>query len=75
VITDMSMPVMSGDLLSAQIMKIRPDIPIILCTGYSSKISDEFATKLGIKALALKPIDRKDLSIIIRQVLDDPINP
>ena len=77
VVTDMSMPNMSGDVLSAELMKIRPDIPIILCTGYSTKISDESAKGIGIKAFVYKPIVRSDLAKSIRSVLDEQkvINP
>lgn len=70
VITDMSMPNMSGDILSAELMKVRPDIPIILCTGYSTNISDESAKGIGIKAFVYKPIVRSDLAKSIRSVLD-----
>ena len=71
VITDMTMPNLSGDRLAAELMKIRPDIPIILCTGYSKKISDETAFDIGIKAFAYKPMVRADLAKIVRKVLDD----
>jgi len=69
VITDMTMPNMNGDKLAAQLVAIRPDIPVILCTGYSKNISDDSAAKFGIKALVYKPIARVDLSKTIRKVL------
>ena len=69
VITDMSMPKMSGDVLSAELMKVRPEIPVILCTGYSSTISDETVKQIGIKAFAHKPIAMNDLAKTIRKVL------
>jgi signal transduction histidine kinase/CheY-like chemotaxis protein len=71
VITDMTMPNMSGDKLATELMKIRPDIPVILCTGYSKKISDDSVTAIGIKAFAYKPIVKADLAKIVRKVLDD----
>ena len=71
VITDMAMPNMPGDILSTELMKVRPDIPVILCTGYSSKISDETALQIGIKAFIYKPIARHDLAKSVRRVLDD----
>ena len=71
VITDMSMPNMSGDILSTELMKLRPEIPVIICTGYSSKISDEKARQLGIKAFAYKPIAMNDLAKSIRRLLDE----
>ena len=70
VITDMSMPHMTGERLSLEIMKIRPDIPIILCTGFSHIISEEKAKGIGIKAFVMKPLVKKDLAKTVRQVLD-----
>ena len=70
VITDMAMPHMAGDELSAQILKLRKDIPIILCTGFSETMSEEKATSLGIKGFLLKPIVMNDLTSKVREVLD-----
>ncbi|BBO84609.1 hypothetical protein DSCO28_51750 [Desulfosarcina ovata subsp. sediminis] len=70
VITDMTMPNMTGDKLAVELMKIRSDIPVILCTGYSNQVSDQTANALGIKALVHKPIVKADLSKIVRNVLD-----
>jgi PAS domain S-box-containing protein len=70
VITDMAMPNMAGDRLSAELIKIRPDIPILLCTGFSETISEEKALSLGIKGFLMKPILMKDLAQKIRKVLD-----
>ena len=69
VITDMSMPLMAGDELSAQILKLRKDIPIILCTGFSETMSEEKAMSLGIKGFLIKPIVMEDLSLKVREVL------
>jgi CheY-like chemotaxis protein len=71
VITDMQMPNMSGDKLAVELTKIRPDIPILLCTGFSETMSEEKAASLGIKGFLLKPIVMKDLSRKIREVLDN----
>ena len=71
VVTDMTMPNMTGDKLAAEIMSIRPDIPVILCTGYSKKISDESAAEIGIKAFAYKPIIKMDLATTVRKALDE----
>lgn len=70
VITDQTMPNMSGAELATEIMKISPDIPIILCTGYSKKISEVKAKELGIKEFCLKPLEWKQLTEIVRKVLD-----
>ncbi len=71
VITDMTMPHITGDILAVQLMKIRADIPVVICTGYSQKINDKKARKIGIKAFAYKPIVRKDLAKIVRKVLNE----
>ena len=71
VISDMSMPNMSGDRLAAELIKIRSDIPVILCTDYSKKISENLTAEMGIKAFAYKPIDKAELAKMIRKVLDE----
>jgi CheY-like chemotaxis protein len=70
VITDMTMPNLTGDVLAAELMKIRADIPIILCTGYSNKISEQVAVEMGVNHLIYKPIVKADLAKIVRRVLD-----
>ena len=70
-ITDLTMPTMTGDQLATEIMAIRQDLPVILCTGYSRKISEETASEIGIRALAYKPILKADLAKTVRQVLDE----
>ena len=70
VITDMTMPNMRGDDLARNLLTIRPDIPIILCTGYSELISEEKAKLLGVRRLAMKPIFKKDIATLIREILD-----
>ena len=74
VITDMSMPNLSGDKLASELMKIRPDIPILLCTGYSESMSDEKIQSLGIKGFLMKPIMIKEFARKIRDVLDESRN-
>lgn len=73
VITDQTMPGMTGLDLARRMLQIRPDLPIILCTGYSSIISEEKAKTMGIKGFALKPIAMKDIAALIRKVLDEKI--
>ena len=70
VITDMTMPSMTGDVLSMELRKIRHDIPIILCTGYSNKMNEANAKLIGIEAFAYKPFTKSDLAKTIRGVLD-----
>ena len=71
VITDMTMPDMTGDELSLELIKIRPDIPILLCTGFSENTSEEKALSLGIKGFIFKPVVMKDFAQKIREVLDE----
>ncbi len=64
------MPKMTGDQLSKELIMIRPNIPIILCTGYSKSISVEMSSEIDIKAFAYKPIVKEDLAKTVRSVLD-----
>ncbi len=73
VITDQTMPSMTGEVLAAEVRRLRPDIPVILCTGYSHVISSERAKALGFDAFCLKPLLTQDLSRTIRNVLGDPL--
>jgi len=73
VITDMTMPQMTGAQLSKNLLKIRKEIPIILCTGFSERISDDRAKKIGIKALEMKPLQMHELAATIRRILDGTI--
>ena len=70
VITDMTMPNMTGEALAGELMKIRPDIPVILCTGFSARINEQKAKAKGIRAFVLKPIIKQKLSETIRKVLE-----
>ncbi len=70
IITDQIMPNLSGDELMKEIRGIRPNIPIILCTGYSTQMNEKKAKTLGINAFAFKPFARKDIAKLIRKVLD-----
>jgi len=69
VITDQTMPGMTGADIARRMIQIRPDIPVILCTGYSTVISEENAKSMGIKEFALKPISKKNIAVLIRKVL------
>ena len=71
IITDMAMPHMTGDMLAAEIRKLNPGMPVILCTGYSDKIDPDEASMMGIRAFLQKPMDNKDLAECVRKVLDD----
>ena len=70
VITDMTMPKMTGDKLAQEMLKIRSDVPIILCTGYSNRVSKESARELGIRKYIEKPIEMEKVARSVREVLD-----
>ena len=70
IITDMTMPGMTGVDLAQAILKIRPGIPIVLCTGYSDTIDENMAKAIGIKAFLMKPVGFHQLATCLRKVLD-----
>lgn len=69
VITDQTMPGMTGDILTQELRKIRPDIPVILCTGFSHTMTPEHARALGVDAFFVKPLVAQELHEVIRNVL------
>jgi len=71
VITDMAMPEMTGMELAASLLAVRPDIPIILCTGFSEIINEDTAKALGIREYVMKPVLRGKLATVVRKVLDE----
>jgi len=71
VITDQTMPGMTGSVLAEHLLRIRPDLPILLCTGYSSLITEKQAKAIGIRGFAMKPLAKRELALLLRQLLDD----
>jgi CheY-like chemotaxis protein len=69
VITDQTMPYMTGEVLAQELRRIRPDIPIILCTGFSYTIDAERAKTQGINAFLMKPLTACELGGTIQRVL------
>jgi CheY-like chemotaxis protein len=69
VITDQTMPYMTGEMLAQEIRRIRADIPIILCTGFSHTIDAEKAKGFGIDAFLMKPIEVREWALTIQSVL------
>ena len=70
VVTDMTMPGMTGKELATELLEIRPDIPIILCTGFSELITKEEAKLMGIREFAIKPLNLRSIAELIRKALD-----
>jgi PAS domain S-box-containing protein len=71
VITDQTMPKMTGMDLARKVLEIRPDIPIVLCTGFSKVVDAESAVAAGIKGFAMKPLTRREIATTVRKVLDE----
>jgi len=69
-LTDMTMPGMTGAELAVEVMRIRPELPVILSTGFSELIDKDAAKALGIREFMLKPVEKADLAGVVRQVLD-----
>jgi len=70
VITDMAMPHMSGLQLGRSLREIRPDIPLILCTGFSEKVSEGKAAELGFNGFISKPILKRILAETVRKAME-----
>jgi DNA-binding NtrC family response regulator len=70
VITDMTMPLMTGDRMALEMMGLRPDLPVIICTGFNELLTKERAQELGIRAILMKPFLKNEAATLIRQVLD-----
>ncbi|HKL00469.1 MAG TPA: ATP-binding protein, partial [Desulfotignum sp.] len=70
VITDMNMPYLTGMQLANELIAVRPDIPIIICTGFSERINQKQAKALGIRGMLMKPVGTKDLAQKVRDVLE-----
>ena len=70
VITDQAMPMLSGIELAGRLLAIRPDVRILLLTGYSATVTREKAKKSGVREFLMKPVAREKLAYTVRQVLD-----
>ena len=71
VITDMTMPIITGDKLARELICIRPDIPIILCTGYSRQVTEEKVRDIDIREFLIKPLSIQKIAQAVRRALDD----
>ncbi|MDM8515040.1 PAS domain S-box protein [Desulfobacterales bacterium HSG16] len=70
VLTDMTMPAITGDILARKMIKIKPGLPVILCTGFNEMINEQKAKEAGIAKYIIKPIFKDDLAFTIRDILD-----
>ncbi|MFH1243928.1 MAG: ATP-binding protein, partial [Pseudomonadota bacterium] len=71
VITDLSMPDVTGERLAQEVMNIRPGIPVMMCSGFDERIRREKAKKMGVKAFIQKPLTFEELAKAVREALDD----
>jgi len=71
VVTDQTMPHLTGVELAREMLKMRPDLPIILCTGFSEQISAEKARAMGIRRFVMKPLVIREVAAVIRSALDE----
>ncbi|MGD9210709.1 MAG: ATP-binding protein, partial [Desulfobacteraceae bacterium] len=74
ILSDLTMPYLTGEKLAAEITKIRPDIPIIICTGFSAAVDLSEAVVSGIRAIVKKPIEKHQLAKTIRLALEGKLN-
>lgn len=72
VITDQNMPEMTGDMLARELLHLRPELPVIMCTGYSQRVGPEEARQIGIREYVLKPVMTHDLNDALTRVLERP---
>ncbi|MBF0301907.1 MAG: response regulator [Desulfamplus sp.] len=70
IITDQTMPKLTGAELVKKIIEIRQDMPVILCTGYSTKVDETKAENIGVREFLLKPVDYRELAFAVRRVLN-----
>jgi CheY-like chemotaxis protein len=70
VVTDMTMPIMTGEELSRKILDIRKEIPVIICTGYSESFTEDTAKEMGISIYIQKPVKGQELFMAVRELLD-----
>ena len=70
VITDQTMPEMTGVELAREILALRPDMPLIMCTGFSHLVNEESAREAGINAFVMKPLTKREIARTVREVLE-----
>ena len=71
VVTDMTMPKMTGEKLAQELISIRPEIPIVLCTGFNEQINEKKAKEIGIKAFLMKPLTLNRLAKTVRELMEN----
>jgi CheY-like chemotaxis protein len=75
IITDQTMPGMTGLDFAKKVLALRPDIPIILCTGFSSIVDEQLAKECGIQGFVMKPFKREEIAVLLRKLLNRESTP
>jgi DNA-binding NtrC family response regulator len=70
IVSDMTMPKMNGEHLAVEIKKIAPSVPIILCTGFSTRLNSQKLQKIGVARILMKPLTMNELAVNVRLALD-----
>jgi CheY-like chemotaxis protein len=70
VLSDMTMPIMTGDELARRLIAIRPELPVIIITGFSERLDRQQAETIGVKGFLMKPVVRFEMAEMVRKVLD-----
>ena len=70
VVTDQTMPGLTGTRLASELLAIRPDLPVVLMTGFSAAVTPESVERLGVRAYVMKPVIMRDLAMAVRRALD-----
>jgi len=70
VITDQTMPEMTGCQLAEELLRIRPGVPVVLTTGFSETVSQDQAEEMGIAAFLMKPATTSEIAQVVRRALD-----
>ena len=65
-----TMPTMTGDAMAREMIKVRPDIPIVINSGHSDILDEEKAREIGVRAMLMKPVRREHLAETIRGILE-----
>jgi PAS domain S-box-containing protein len=71
-VTDQTMPEMTGATLATEVMRVRPDFPVVICTGHSDILDESIARELGVRAFLMKPVHRGSLAQAVRRAIDGP---
>jgi len=73
IVSDLTMPHMTGDVLAKEVKALRPDLPVIICTGFSTKIHEDRFKDIGVNAVLMKPVTFNEMADAVRKALDEGV--